>query len=293
MASAVDCGHFFRAVPHSQSVERDIVFISYSQDDSDWRGRLEKHLKPYVETQGLKVWTDQKIGVGRQWSAAIDCALRRTRVAVLLVSPNSLASDFVMNNEYPRLKRAAEKDGLTLIWVLISPCAYDLYDINDTQAGHDMKKPLNTLEPSALDAVLVEIAKKIAAEARKPIDRSFIEAEMLSSDLHDSARHVPRIHSGKSVTDIDGIDGEIEFRDRQGNLSGKKVLLQLRPDKYYTVGVESDARDNRLIPMILRRTRCGRITMIRCICSQESATKFSGPRSPTAVGERKSLLELK
>jgi hypothetical protein len=51
-------------------------------------------------------------------------ALIEKMVLRLLVSPDFLASDFIHQNELPRLLKAAEKEGLTALWVPISDSSY-------------------------------------------------------------------------------------------------------------------------------------------------------------------------
>ncbi len=173
-----------------QPVERDSVFISYSKQDHEWRDKLDLHLKPFVKQQGLKVWTDKQIGTGDSWSDEIDNALRRTRVGVLLVSPNSIGSDFVMDEEYPRFKQAEKHDDLSLFWLLISPAAYSAYGVDSVQAAHDIKQPLSSMELGEVDAVLAKVAEKINIKGQQPIKRGFSGGEVLNGDLHEFASHV-------------------------------------------------------------------------------------------------------
>jgi internalin A len=81
-------------MPRPATEQRDLVFISYSHRDRDWLEHLRIFLKPYIR-QNLNIWADPYIEVGGEWRRDISAALSRSCVAVLLLSPDFLASDFI------------------------------------------------------------------------------------------------------------------------------------------------------------------------------------------------------
>ena len=99
------------------------IFVSYSHKDSEWRGLLELVLRPLMTgTDRLDFWADTRIQPGADWLKEISYALATSRVVVLLVSAEFLASDFVRNHELPVVLNAADRGRSDLDLALSQSC---------------------------------------------------------------------------------------------------------------------------------------------------------------------------
>lgn len=109
------------------------VLLNYAHADNEsdnpkerWLDRFLEMLKPFLRQENLKVWSDKDIKVGDNWHERIQSQLESARAAVLLVSPSFLASDYIANNELPvLLKNAADRGGVPILPIIISPCLYE------------------------------------------------------------------------------------------------------------------------------------------------------------------------
>ena len=137
----------------------DLVFFSYSHRDKKWLDRLLTILKPWQ----LNVWADPYIEMGDRWRREIGDALGRTGVAVFLVSPNFLASDFIGEEELPPLLAAAEEGEVVVSCVPVGYTAVEVSPFKEYQWARNPEQPLEELDKRHRNRALIEIARKIVA----------------------------------------------------------------------------------------------------------------------------------
>jgi internalin A len=143
---------------------RDHVFISYSHKDKRWLDDLLVNLRPFLRANSVTAWSDRQIQPGSNWFDEIQNELSRARVAVLLVTPNFLASDFIHEHELTPLLRDAENGGLTILWVPVRSSAYQKSPIKNYQSVIDPNKPLAEMKAER-DAAWVRICEAIERAA--------------------------------------------------------------------------------------------------------------------------------
>jgi TIR domain len=151
-------------------MNRDLIFISYSRKDAKWLTELQTMLKPLAKNLLVEVWDDTQIKVGDQWKTEIEQALARAYVAVLLVSPHFLASDFIAEQELPPLLQAAEEGGLTVVCLHVSHCLHEETEIAKYQAANDPEQTLDLLSPGEQNRALAKACRHIKVLALQSKD---------------------------------------------------------------------------------------------------------------------------
>ena len=141
---------------------RDQVFLCYSHHDASWLDRLQVHLKP-LEREGLvDLWSDRRIEIGDQWRKEIEAALARARVALLLVSGDFIASDFIQEVELSELLKAAEQGGCRIIPILVRPSLFmETPSLSRFQHVNPGDITLSEMSPEKSERILANTAKSL------------------------------------------------------------------------------------------------------------------------------------
>ncbi|WP_437835817.1 TIR domain-containing protein [Sorangium sp. So ce1153] len=142
---------------------RRVIFISYAHLDEAHLERLRVHLDPLSHRIGVELWDDTRIEPGRRWRDELDEAVDSAVAAILLVSADFLASEFIQQEELPRLLAASTYGTLRIIPVLIEPCVLTGTPLDNLQFANSTSKPIGTLSRSKQDLVWTDITKTIAA----------------------------------------------------------------------------------------------------------------------------------
>jgi hypothetical protein len=118
---------------------------------------------PLLADTAITPWSDEEIQPGDFWKKAIDDALERSSVAIVLVSANYLASSFISKVELPYILTAVKQRGLKLHWFLISHCHHERTGLADYQAAHNPSVPLSVMPASEVDSLLKAATQQIAS----------------------------------------------------------------------------------------------------------------------------------
>ena len=149
-----------------------MLFISYSHRDKEMLDALKVHLKPLERNYKLNLWDDHKIKPGSNWQDEIEKALDSAKVALLLVSPHFLASDFIHNEELPPLLTAAEEEGTIIFPLIVGHCMFEETSIAKFQAFNSPSKPLSAMKEAERNKVFVEVARNIKNALMVDVDHA-------------------------------------------------------------------------------------------------------------------------
>jgi hypothetical protein len=154
------------------------IFISYSHNDKIWLDRLKVHLKPLIRDYNLEIWDDTEIDVGEEWFAKIEEALKTSRVSILLISADFLASEFINKEELPKIFKNLEESGSSILPIIIGPSLFSSHRIlSKFQTVNSPSEPLINLEKGEQEAIFAKVAEHLEIVAKRNELRKVKEVE--------------------------------------------------------------------------------------------------------------------
>jgi len=146
------------------------AFISYSHKDEEFKDELVTMLAGLQRRGVIDAWQDRRIEAGDEWYKSIQDAMDDCDLALLLVSPDYLASRFIQAEEQPKLLQRREEMKARVIPIIVRPCLWQSEStISILQVLPKDGKPVITFskDTGARDQVWTEIAQVIERLAQK------------------------------------------------------------------------------------------------------------------------------
>jgi TIR domain/SIR2-like domain len=141
--------------------QRRRVFIVHSQQDKKHSKQLKTQLARYERENLLDIWDETKIAAGNDPYVEIQKALATTRVAILLVSANFLASGFITENILPTLLKTAETGGAIILPVILNHCVIEDTGLKRFQPVNPVSEPLATKRSDEKQKVWADLVRYI------------------------------------------------------------------------------------------------------------------------------------
>jgi hypothetical protein len=145
------------------------LFISYSRKDEAFKDELQTHLSVLGKADLLRLWSDDQIGAGADWEVEIGETISQAKVAILLITANFLASDFILRKEVPALLNRCEQEGLLIFPVIAKACAWKHVEwLARLNVRPRNARPVWSDHSSHVDEDLAGIADEIATLIKQP-----------------------------------------------------------------------------------------------------------------------------
>jgi len=163
------------------------IFISYAHEDEAEMLQLQKFLAPLLRDDRMEIWVDRHIQAGASWEEEIMRELNEADVVIMLVSADFLASTFINEVEIPRAMERREKEGITVIPVILNHCQWTQTELQALQALPTDGKPIADYDNTdkAYNEVVSSIGKLLNKSQKKRSSRS----ERESFTFHDWHRY--------------------------------------------------------------------------------------------------------
>ncbi|OLS22969.1 MAG: hypothetical protein HeimC2_28340 [Candidatus Heimdallarchaeota archaeon LC_2] len=109
-------------VSHSHNSE-DVVFVDLEDKTS-----LISYLKGLEIYHNFEFWIDKKIVTGDIWDKKIQSNIKRSHIALLLISEPFLNSKYIMDKEVNKFIKQRKEDGMVIFPIILSACSWKEHD---------------------------------------------------------------------------------------------------------------------------------------------------------------------
>ena len=143
--------------------KKNSIFISYSHKDKKWLKMVQTQLVSLkLYNKDVEVWSDEKIMASDVWKEEITKALEHATIAILIVSSDFMASEFIINEELQPLLDKSQVEGTKILTLVARPIAFfNKSPLSKYQTINDPKQPLSGMTEVDQEWALVKMAETI------------------------------------------------------------------------------------------------------------------------------------
>lgn len=132
------------------------IFLSNVEADENYKKILDRHLI----AGGLTAWSTSAIRPGEVEEIEREKALNRADIAILLVSKDFLASEYMLATEIPNILHRRKSHGLRVIPILIGACDYDSVDwLAEIKFWENGESPISAKPPHEADRSFAQLTQ--------------------------------------------------------------------------------------------------------------------------------------
>ena len=156
----------------SSDSAKPIIFLSYAHLDEpekprgeeiQWLTFVMKFLRPAVKSGEFRIWVDRQMQGGTKWDKEIEGHLLACNIFVLLVSANSMGSDYIIDKELEIARRRQTAGELHVYPLLIEPTPKaGLERVRDFNLRPPDAKPLQSYSLADRNQHMSDAADEIA-----------------------------------------------------------------------------------------------------------------------------------
>lgn len=161
---------------------KPVIFISYSHKDEpekpregqvQWLSFVRTYLQPAVKHGIVDLFVDEHLPGGATLKPEIESKLRACDIFILLVSANSMASDYIVDKEIAIIReRQANGENVHFYPLLLTPTPdAGLDKVKDKNLRPRDAKPFSSFSPNDQMQHMSDAANEIAKIAKQVVDR--------------------------------------------------------------------------------------------------------------------------
>lgn len=195
------------------------VFIAYSRKDKEFKDRIYKHLSVLERNKMIKNWYDGLISPGQEWDKKVSEALKKSKIVLLLISANFIASDYCFDRELKKALKRHKSGKSVVIPIILRKCLWKDTPIGNLQVVPKDGIPIDNPIWHNEDEGYYDVVSKIKGVAQNILSLDNPNAQLENNSINKI------LAKGESKNLIDKLGEQILINKQleQSNISLRKL----------------------------------------------------------------------